>query len=271
MSRLIIGSYKMGEKTEKEKEEIICVRRAVTEFGIMRIDTAEMYGSGAAEVVVGKAIEGMERSRLRIIGKVLPQNANRIRQSCVSSLGRLNVDYFDMYLLHWREDADLTQVAQQMEALVAEGLIRDWGVSNFDVNDMEDLFSVEKGNRCRVNQVLYNLQSRGIEYDLIPWCRAHGVEVLTYSSVGHNEVVKQAMVTSPAVIKLSQKYRVAKEAILLAFALQNSEVFPIFKTSSVKHLDELMKANVIPLTSADMAALTAAFPSPAKKIPLEKI
>lgn len=270
-SRQVIGTYRLGEDPAREDEEIKCIRTLVTDFGASKIDTAEMYGAGKAELLVGKAIRGLDRSRLQIIGKVLPENANCIRQSCIASLSRLNVSYFDLYLLHWRADANLPHVVRQMESLVDEGLIRGWGVSNFDTADMEDLFSAEEGNRCKINQVLYNLQSRGIEYDLIPWCSAHGVEIYAYSSIGHSATVKQKMMTAPSVNGLAEKYHVARETILLAFAFHNQAVHPIFKVSRLKHLDELMKVHEISLTEADVALLSADFPTPTRKVALEKI
>ncbi len=173
------GTWYLGEHRDRavaEKESLT----AGVEAGMTLIDTAEMYGEGLAEELVGRTISDMDRDKLFIVSKVYPHHAgrNHIFTSCENSLRRMKTDYMDLYLLHWRGRVPLSETVECMEELVKEGKIRRWGVSNFDTEDMEELWSVPNGKNCAVNQVLYHVASRGIEYDLLPWMRDHHVALM---------------------------------------------------------------------------------------------
>jgi diketogulonate reductase-like aldo/keto reductase len=175
------GAWHIGDNNRSERDETAAVRRGI-ELGLNMIDTAEMYGDGKSETLIGKSLRGIRREEYLLVSKVYPHNAGKdnIFASCDASLKRLNTDYLDLYLLHWRGSVPLAETVECMERLVNMGKIRRWGVSNFDVADMEELWNVPSGNNCAVDQVLYNLGSRGIEYDLIPWLSARGVAVMAY-------------------------------------------------------------------------------------------
>lgn len=166
---------------QKRQEEIEALRLGV-ELGMTLIDTAEMYGDGKSERLVGEAIKGI-RDQVYLVSKVYPHRASRneILAACAESLRRLDTDHLDLYLLHWRGNVPLSQTIAGMEQLKAEGKIGRWGVSNFDIHDMQDLLSMEHGNQCQVNQVLYHLGSRGIEFDLLKWQREHNIPTMAYS------------------------------------------------------------------------------------------
>ena len=243
------------------------------------LDTAEMYADGKAENITGNAIRDFYRKDLYVVSKVYPQNANRHRiySSLERSLKLLGTDYLDLYLLHWREDADLAEVVYCMEDLKRQGKIRRWGVSNFDVQDMEDLMKVPDGKNCCVNQVLYNLGCRGIEYDLIPWQRERQIPIMAYSPVGQagalvtqDGVSKQMLMTDKNVIEVAARHQISLVQLLLAFVLQQPDVAAIPKAVSFDHIDENLAALDVKLTEADLEQLAASFPSPDHKIPMEK-
>ena len=185
MPRLGQGTWQMAEDDRRAEREIAGLRHGF-KLGFRLIDSAEMYADGRSELLVGRALQGYRREDQFLVTKVLPENANRRRiySSLNRSLAHLGTDWVDLYLLHWRGDADLSEAVACMEELKEQGKIRRWGVSNFDVQDMEDLWRVPDGHRCCVNQVLYNLGSRGIEYDLIPWQREKSIPFMAYCPVG---------------------------------------------------------------------------------------
>ena len=178
------GTWNMGDRWQQRAAEIAALRRGV-ELGMTVIDTAEMYGSGRSESLVGEAIQGI-RKEVYLVSKVLPSNASAegVVRSCEASLRRLGTDALDLYLLHWRGRYALADTLQGFARLKEQGKIRDWGVSNFDVDDMEELLALPGGTACAANQVLYNPEHRGIEFDLLPWCARNGVGVMAYSPVG---------------------------------------------------------------------------------------
>ena len=272
------GTWYLGEDPSLFPEEYKALRTGV-EAGMNLIDTAEMYGDGAAEELVGFSIQGMDRSKLFLVSKVYPFNAGQrhIFTSCEDSLRRMKTDYLDLYLLHWREDADLAEVVYCMEDLKQQGKIRRWGVSNFDVQDMEDLMRVPDGRNCCVNQVLYNLGCRGIEYDLIPWQREHQIPMMAYSPVGQagalvtqDGVSKQQLMTDQNVIEVAKRHGISLVQLLLAFVLQQPDVAAIPKAVSFNHIDENLAALEVQLSEADMEQLADSFPSPDHKILMEK-
>lgn len=278
MSKLGQGTWQMGEDDEKLQREVDGLKHGI-EMGIDLIDTAEMYADGKAENIVGNAIKEFDREKVYLLSKVYPENANRHRiySSVQRSLKLMNADYLDMYLLHWREDADLAEVVYCMEDLKDKGYIKRWGVSNFDVEDMEDLWKVTDGKNCAINQVLYNLGSRGIEYDLMPWQREHGVPFIAYGPVGQagaqvtqDGVSKAALMGDKNVNAVAKRHNASVVQILLAFVLKEKDMVAIPKAVGFDHIDENAAALALSLTEEDLEQLSASFPAPTKKILMEK-
>ncbi|MGN0711155.1 MAG: aldo/keto reductase [Anaerovoracaceae bacterium] len=278
MPKLGQGTWQMGEDDTKMQREISGLRHGI-DIGINLIDTAEMYADGKAENIVGHAIEGYEREKLYIVSKVYPQNANkkRIYSSIERSLKLMGTDYLDMYLLHWREDADLAEVVECMEDLKAQGKIKRWGVSNFDVKDMEDLWNVPNGNKCCINQILYNLGTRGIEFDLLKWQRERGVPFMAYSPVGQagalttqDGVSKAALMTDRNVEEVAERHNISKVQLLLAFVMRLEDMVAIPKAVGFEHIEENAAAADIVLSDEDLEQLSRSFPAPVEKILMEK-
>ncbi|MCD8083058.1 MAG: aldo/keto reductase [Clostridiales bacterium] len=272
------GTWKMGEDDAKAQREIDGLRYGIR-LGLNLLDSAEMYGDGKAENIAGEAIRGMDRDGLYLVSKVYPQNANRthIYSSLQRSLKLLGADYLDLYLLHWRGSCDLSEMVWCMEDLRAKGLIRRWGVSNFDVQDMEDLRSVPDGRNCCVNQVLYNLASRGIEYDLMPMQREFGIPFMAYSPVGRagdlvtqDGVDKNGVQTDPNVLEVARRKGISVIQLLLAFAMRPADMICIPKAVSTAHIDENASVYGIDLTDSDLEQLERSFPAPTARIPMEK-
>lgn len=278
MPQLGQGTWQMGEDDNKYEREIAGLRHGI-ELGMTLIDTAEMYADGKAENIAGNAAKPFARESLYICDKVYPKNADRkhIYSSVERSLKLLGTDYIDLYLLHWREDADLAEVAYCMEDLKDRGWIRRWGVSNFDVDDMEDLWKVPDGNKCTVNQVLYNLGTRGIEYNLLDWQREKGVPFMAYSPVGQagalttqDGVSKSVLMSDPHVKAVADRHGISIVQLLLAFVLRYDDMVAIPKAVSFDHVEENAQAADIHLTEEDLEELSVSFPAPTEKIPMEK-
>ena len=278
MSKLGQGTWQMGEDDEKLQREVDGLKHGL-EIGIDLIDTAEMYADGKAENIVGNAIQDFDREKVYLLSKVYPENANRHRiySSVQRSLKLMNADYLDMYLLHWREDADLAEVVYCMEDLKDKGYIKRWGVSNFDVEDMEDLWKVTDGKNCAINQVLYNLGGRGIEYDLMPWQREHGVPFIAYGPVGQagaqvtqDGVSKAALMGDKNVNEVAKRHNASVVQILLAFVLKEKDMVAIPKAVGFDHIDENAAALALELTEEDLEQLSSSFPAPTQKILMEK-
>ncbi len=278
MSKLGQGTWQMGEDDEKLQREVDGLKHGI-EIGIDLIDTAEMYADGKAENIVGNAIQDFDREKVYLLSKVYPENANRHRiySSVQRSLKLMNADYLDMYLLHWREDADLAEVVYCMEDLKDKGHIKRWGVSNFDVEDMEDLWKVTDGKNCAINQVLYNLGGRGIEYDLMPWQREHGVPFIAYGPVGQagaqvtqDGVSKAALMGDKNVNEVAKRHNASVVQILLAFVLKEKDMVAIPKAVGFDHIDENAAALALELTEEDLEQLSSSFPAPTQKILMEK-
>lgn len=278
MPKLGQGTWHMGEDDEKYRQEIEALRFGISE-GLVLLDTAEMYADGKAENIVGNAISGIERSELYLVSKVYPYNANRHRiySSLERSLKLMGTEYLDMYLLHWRENADLSEVVYCMEDLKEQGKIRRWGVSNFDVRDMEDLMKVPDGRNCCINQVMYNLGARGIEYDLIPWQRERGIPFMAYSPVGQagalvtdDGISKETLMTDKNVLEVAEKRGISVIQLLLAFVLRQPDIVAIPKASGFQHIRENAETAAIKLTEDELAQLSESFPAPTEKIEMEK-
>ena len=278
MPRLGQGTWKLAEDDTKAEREIAGLRHGF-DIGFGLIDTAEMYADGKSELLVGKALRGYNRADQFIVSKVYPENANRKRiySSLDRSLALLGTDYLDMYLLHWRGDADLSEVVYCMEDLKSRGKIRRWGVSNFDVQDMEDLWKVSDGRNCCVNQILYNLGSRGIEYDLLGWQREHHVPFMAYCPVGQagalvtqDNVSKERLMHDANVEAVAVRHGCSKVQVLLAFVLRLPDFAAMPKAVGFDHIEENFAVKNIVLTEEDIEQLSASFPAPTEKIPMEK-
>lgn len=257
------GTWMMGETRSEAKAEVDAVRLAL-DLGMTVIDTAEMYGDGGAERIVGEALKD-RREDAFLVSKVLPWNASYdgTIKACHASLDRLGTDHLDLYLLHWRGEHPLEDTVAAMEELKAAGRIGAWGVSNFDLDDMEELFSVADGVNCTVNQVLYNLSRRGIEFDLLPWCQEHGIPIMAYSPIEQGRILHH-----PELIHIAKAYQATPAQVALAFLLERDGVIPIPKTSNLRRLQENRDAVDLDISDEDWARLDAAFPPPSRKMPL---
>jgi diketogulonate reductase-like aldo/keto reductase len=254
------GTYRMGENPSARAAEIAALRLGI-ELGLTLIDTAEMYGDGGAEEVVAEAIAG-QRERVFVVTKVLPQNATRrgVPQACAGSLKRLRTNLIDLYLLHWSGSTPLSETITAFEKLRGEGKIRHWGVSNFD---LDDLAALDRSG-CATDQVLYNLESRGIEYDLLPWCQKHRLPVMAYSPVGHGRgLLRQAALTT-----IARRHQATAAQVALAWVLRQPNVIAIPKASALEHVRANAGAMELRLTQSDLAQLDTAFPPPNEKRPL---
>ncbi|MFA7415093.1 MAG: aldo/keto reductase [Rhizobium sp.] len=261
-----LGTWQMGEAKARANDEIDSLRLGL-DLGMTLIDTAEMYGEGGAELVVGKALED-RRDEAFLVSKVYPWNAGRIGTitACEASLKRLGTDRIDLYLLHWRGEHLLADTVAAFEELRAAGKIGAWGVSNFDVEDMQELYAIRDGTNCAVNQVLYNLSRRGIEYDLLPWCQTHGVTVMAYSPIEQGRLIHH-----PELIRIAKAYQATPAQVALAFLLEREGIVAIPKTSNLRRVRENRDAVDLDITDEDWAAIDAAFPPPDEKVPLEML
>ena len=259
------GTWYLGEDPKRWKEEIAALRLGL-DLGMTLIDTAEMYGAGAAERLVGEAIQG-RRDEVFLVTKVLPQHAS-LRgtiSACEASRRRLRTEQIDLYLLHWRGSIPLEETLQAFGALVAQGKTRYWGVSNFDVDDMEELVGLPGGDDVAANQVLYNLTRRGIEWDLLPWCRQRGVAVMAYSPIEQGRLLSH-----PVLRQVADRHHATPAQVALAWVLR-AGVIAIPRAGRPAHVRENRAALDIALTPQDLAELDRAFPPPTSKRPLEMI
>jgi len=262
------GTWRMAENPAKRKAEIAALQLGL-DLGISLIDTAEMYGEGAAEELIGEAIAG-RRAEVFLVSKVYPHNATRqgAIQACERSLRRLQTDYLDCYLLHWRGSVPLSETIEAFQTLQAGGKILDYGVSNFDVDDMEEAFALPGGEEVVTDQVLYNLEHRGIEWDLLPWCQERGVPIMAYSPVGHSGTEKKELLENRTVKLIAKRHGATPAQVALAWLLQR-DVVAIPKASSPDHVRENRGALELKLTKQDFIDLDEPFPPPQGKVPLE--
>jgi diketogulonate reductase-like aldo/keto reductase len=262
--RLGMGTWYLGEDPDGRDIQLSALRTGI-EIGLTLIDTAEMYGDGAAEELVGKAVAG-RRDDVFLVSKVLPHHATRegTAKACQDSLRRLGTDHLDMYLLHWRGPVPLAEVVEAMEALVHAGLIACWGVSNFDAPDVDELVAVPGGDHVQTDQVLYNLARRGPEYDLVPMCRELGMPLMAYSPVDHGRLLEQ-----PAVRRMAADKGVTPAQLAIAWVLRLPDVFAVAKASTRAHVIENRAAMEIGFSQDELDELDRIFPPPMAKVSLE--
>ena len=241
--------------------------------GLTLIDTAEMYGDGASEKLVGHAIEPLDRGKLFLVSKVYPWNAGRrsIFDSCQDSLDRMGTDYLDLYLLHWRGSIPLSETVACMEELKAQGKIRCWGVSNFDLDDMQELLRLKHGENCAVVQDLYHLGSRGVEFDLLPFLRRQGIPLMAYSPLAQAGRLRQKLLSSTAIQSIAERHNITPIQVLLAFVLAQDGVFAIPRASRLSHVQANRAAADVLLSEEELALLDRAFPAPNRKVQLDMI
>jgi diketogulonate reductase-like aldo/keto reductase len=259
------GTWYMGEQRHKRADEVRALQLGI-ELGMTLIDTAEMYADGGAEEVVGEAVIG-RRDEVFVVSKVLPSHASRTATiaACERSLKRLGTDRIDLYLLHWRGGYALEDTLTGFEALLEAGKIRSWGVSNFDVADVEELLAAG-GQAVAANQVLYNLTRRGIEYDLLPWSERHKVPVMAYSPIEQGRLLGH-----PALREIAAAHGATPAQIALAFVLARPNVIAIPKSSNTAHLRDNVAAAAIQLSADDLQTLDGVFPPPKRKQALEML
>ena len=262
-----IGTWNMGDHRQTRAGEVAALQLAV-DLGMTVVDTAEMYGNGAAESLVAEAL-GDRRERIFLVSKVLPQHATRrgTISACEASLRRLNTDRLDLYLLHWRGGVPLPETLDAFTTLKREGKIRHWGVSNLDTDDMNELAALgPHGGTPAVNQVLYNLTRRGIELDLLPWCSARGIPIMAYSPL------EQSRLSTHRTLRgIAARLGRTPSQIALAWVLRQPGVMTIPKAGRAEHVRENRAALDISLTPEDLAELDTAFRPPTRKTPLEMI
>lgn len=259
------GTWTMGEDPNRRAAETAALRAGV-ERGLRLVDTAEMYGEGATEELLGEALAGL-RDRIFLVSKAYPHNAGRAQlvRSCENSLRRLRTDHLDLYLLHWRGRVPLADTVEGMLALQAAGKIKTWGVSNLDSSDMDELIEAG-GTSCATDQVLYNLGRRGPEYDLLPWLAAHDMPLMAYSPIEQGNLD-----ITPALSRIAERRRLTPFQIALAWVLRKPGLIAIPKASSIAHVEQNCAAADVTLTQDELAELDAAYPAPRRKVALQML
>lgn len=260
------GTWNMGESAVRAAEEIRALQEGIA-LGMTLIDTAEMYADGGAEKVVGKAIAG-RREQVYLVSKVLPFNASRhgTVKACEASLKRLQVECIDLYLLHWRGTPPFAATIDAMETLIEQGKIGAWGVSNLDLDDMEELIEQDNGHHVQVNQVLYNLSRRGIEFDLQPYCVEHNIALMAYSPIEQGRILKDATLAAVA-----RRHGATPAQVALAWTLRKPGMIAIPKASTLQHVQDNRACLELNLSAADFTELDQAFAAPKKRRPLEML
>jgi diketogulonate reductase-like aldo/keto reductase len=266
VSRLGLGTWEMGVDKRRAQEEVRAIRTGL-DLGMNLIDTAEMYGEGGAEEMLGEALNG-RRDEVFLISKVYPHNAGRKAaiQACERSLKRLKMETIDLYLLHWRGTVPLHETVEAFESLVKAGKIRYWGVSNFDTSDMEELFSLPGGNEVQTNQVLYNLQQREMEWSLYPLCQKRRIPIMAYCPLGQGALAKNKVLQS-----IAKQHQATAAQIALAWLLRKEDIISIPKAVKLEHLQQNAQALEIQLSKEDILLLEQTFPGPKKPVTLEII
>ncbi|NJO43762.1 MAG: aldo/keto reductase [Cyanobacteria bacterium CRU_2_1] len=261
-----LGTWRMGEQSSQRQAEIAALRHGL-DLGMTLIDTAEMYGEGGAERVIAEAI-GDRRETVFLVSKVYPHNATRrgVMAACERSLQRLKTDHLDLYLLHWRGSVPLAETLEAFQTLKQSGKIRDYGVSNFDVSDMEEASVSAGGTAIATNQVLYNLTRRGIEWELLPWCRKHNVPIMAYSPIEQGRLLRNRTLQS-----IAKQHNGSPAQIAIAWLLHQENVIVIPKASRIAHVEQNQAALDLQLSREDLAALDATFPPPSKPVALEML
>ncbi len=265
------GSWYMGENPAQRAAEVAALQHGLA-CGLRLIDTAEMYADGAAEEVVGEALQG-RRDQALVVSKVYPWNAGEhdAIEACERSLQRLKTDYLDLYLLHWRGNIPLEETVRAMEQLQQQGKIRYWGVSNFDTDDMAELWDEAGGTQCATNQVLYHLGSRGIEYDLLPACQQRNLPIMAYCPLAQAGRLRDSLFSDPQLVQLAQQKGISVAQLLLSWVIRQPGVIAIPKASSVAHVEENAAALNVVLTDDDLTLVNQRYPAPQHKLPLDVV
>lgn len=271
VSNLGMGTWYLGEGDAQQNTQEIAALRYGIEHGINVIDTAEMYGQGAAESLVGQAIIPYQREQLFLISKFYPWHAtlNTMRTALKNSLQRLQTNYLDLYLLHWPGDTPIKETLQGLQTLQREGLIKQYGVSNFDTADLRMAHLAMPSATISTNEVLYNLDSRGIEYDLLPYHQDQGIATIGYSPFGSGD--GQEIHLPDALVELARAKQITVHQLLLAWVLRNNDVLAILKASSIDHVQANIAAQAVTWTPQELAVIDQAFPRPTHKTPLKVI
>lgn len=258
------GTWRMGEDPRMKAAELKALRYGL-DRGLTLIDTAEMYGNGGAEVLISEAIAG-RRDDVFIVSKALPTNARykEIISACEHSLQRLKTDRIDLYLLHWRGTASLSETVDAFQELVFMGKILDWGVSNFDMASMHELIALPGGNAVATNQILYNPLRRGAEWDLIPWCHKRRMPIMAYSPLDEGGIVNH-----PVLIRLAKQLEVTPAQVVMAWLLRQPQIISIPKAIQLSHIDENLAALDIIFDEPMLEQIDQAFPAPTGPRPLE--
>jgi len=266
VAALGLGTWRYGEERSRRAQEIATLRAAL-DAGATLIDTAEMYGEGAAEALIGEALAG-RRDEAFIVSKVYPHNATRqgTQAACERSLKRLKTDRIDLYLLHWRQGTPLEESVEALAALERGGKIRRWGVSNLDLSDMRELWDLPEGRGVQTNQLLYNLSRRGIEWDLLPWLRERGIPVMAYSPIEQARLVRHR-----GLADFARRHGTTPAQAALAWLLAKDGVIVIPKTSRVERLKENLGALELRLSKEQLTELDRLFPPPKGPKPLEML
>ncbi|MBM0744957.1 aldo/keto reductase (plasmid) [Phormidium sp. CLA17] len=261
-----MGTWRMGENASNRQTEVNALRHGL-DLGLSLIDTAEMYGEGGAEEVIALAIAN-RRSEVLLVSKVYPHNASKkgAIAACERSLKRLQTDYLDLYLLHWRGSVPLSETLDAFQTLRQAGKIRSYGVSNFDTEDMQEAIHLKGGNTIVTNQVLYNLMRRGIELNLLPWCRQQEIPIMAYSPLEQGQLLNNQTLKV-----IAQNRGVTAAQVAIAWLLHQKDVIVIPKSSRIEHVEQNRAALDLKLTAEELAALNAAFPPPTKPVPLEML
>ncbi|PLR19516.1 hypothetical protein PZBJ_21590 [Pantoea endophytica] len=265
------GTWYMGENAALRSQEVGALQAGL-DLGLKVIDTAEMYAEGAAEEVVGEALRG-RRDQAWLVSKVYPWNAGEVDaiEACERSLRRLQTDYLDLYLLHWRGNVPLEETIRAMGSLQQQGKIRYWGVSNFDHDDMLELWQEPGGKSCLTNQVLYHLASRGIEYDLLPQCQQREMPIMAYCPLAQAGRLRQALFNDAHLKQIAQQKGISVAQVLLAWVIRQQGVLAIPKASSVSHVQQNAAALSINLTNEELSIIDRAFPAPQSKTALDVV
>lgn len=270
-SAIGIGTWHLGEGNSSQTEAELKAIQFGLDNGINVIDTAEMYGEGLAESLVGKAIKPYSRHDLQLISKFYPYHATPklIEESLKASLKRLQTDYLDLYLLHWRGNTPLSETVFGLEKMVQAGLIRNWGVSNFDKADLEELVAIPNGENCRINEDLYNIGSRGIEYSILPWQKKHHMSFIGYSPFGSDG--SEYLKIKPVLKEMAQQKNISVHQLLLAWVLRNHDLLSIPKTGSIEHMQSNINAVDVKFTADELALLDQSYPQPKNESQLDTI
>lgn len=260
------GAWEIGDDPARRDQEQQALSRGI-DLGMSLIDTAELYGDGRSERLVGEVIAG-RRDEVFIVSKVRPENASEMKTmlACERSLERLKVDRLDLYLLHWEGHIPLEETVEAFRELVDEGMIARWGVSNLDLDAMERLMQIEGAEDCAVNQLLYNLGSRGVEYDLLPWMQARDMPMMAYSPLGRGGLLEH-----PLILDIANRHSAEPAQVALAAVLRHDGVIAIPKAGSVEHVEANADALDIQFDPEDLERLDQAFPPPTQAVPLDII